>query len=91
MDIFNYRVPGYSLQSFFTAFDANEAKGYFCYYFVDSAAILYKKNLPSYNSFFSSIKGCNVLEEEFNTYQKLLDQGKSQEQALQILHLQEVP
>ena len=32
-----------------------------------------------------------MLEEEFNTYQKLLDQGKSQEQALQILHLQEVP
>ena len=91
LDILNYLVPGCSLQSFVKAFDTNKAKGYFCYNFMDSAAILNGENLPSYNSFFSSIKGCNVLEAECNAYQKLLAQDKSQQQALQLLHLQEVP
>ena len=47
--------------------------------------------LPPYADFWSSIKQCNVLEEEYNTYKKLLDQGKSQQEALETLRLREVP
>ena len=33
----------------------------------------------------------NVLEEEYDSFQKLLDQGKTEEEALQALHLSEKP
>ena len=48
-------------------------------------------DLPHYAHFWSSIKQCNVLEEEYNAYQKLLDQGKSQQEALETFRLQKVP
>ena len=50
-----------------------------------------KTSLPSYETFYSTIKGCNVLQEDYTTFQKLVDQGKSEQEALQILRLQEIP
>ena len=34
-------------------------------------------------TFYSTIKNCNVLEEERTVFQKLIDQGKSKQEALQ--------
>ena len=37
------------------------------------------------------IKGCNILEEEHTAFQKLIDQEKSEQEALQILRLTSKP
>ena len=91
LDILQFLAPGYNLKSFFKAFDANEEKGFFPYDYFTSADQLHETSLPSYETFYSTIKGCNVLEEDYTTFQKLVDQGKSEQEALQILRLQEVP
>ena len=79
------------MKSFFKAFDANEEKGFFSDDYFTSADQLDKTSLPTYETFYSSIKGCNVHEEDYITFQKLVDQGNSEQEALQILRLQEVP
>ena len=38
-----------------------------------------------YETFYSTIKGCDVLEEEYAAFRKFLDQGKSEQEALQSL------
>ena len=40
-----------------------------------------------YETFYSTIKNCNVLEEEHTVFQKLVNQGTPEQGALQILHL----
>ena len=40
-----------------------------------------------YQTFYSTIKNCNALEEEYAAFHKLLDQGKSEEEALHALRL----
>ena len=37
------------------------------------------------------LKGCNVLDEEHTAFQKLIDQGKSEKEAIQILRLTSKP
>ena len=49
------------------------------------------KLLPPYETFYSTIKNCNVLEEEHAVFQKLIDQGESEEEALQTLRLPAKP
>ena len=87
LDILQFLAPGYNLKSFFKAFDSNEEKGFFPYDYFISADQLDEITLPPYETFYSTIKGCNVLEEEQAAFQKLIDQGKSEQQALQILRL----
>ena len=91
LDILQFLAPGYSLKSFFKAFDANEEKGFFPYDYFTSTDQLDETSLPPYKTFYSAIKGCNVLEEEFNANQKLRDQGKNEQEALQALRLTEIP
>ena len=56
-------------------------------YYFTHADQLDEITLPPYGTFYSTIKGCNILEEEHTTFQKLIDQGKSEQEALQILRL----
>ena len=49
--------------------------------------ILNETTLLPYDTFYSTIKNCNVLEEEYILFQKLIDQGKAEQEALQILCL----
>ena len=37
--------------------------------------------LPTCETFYSTIKNCNVLEEEHVAFQKLVNQGKSEQEA----------
>ena len=59
-------------------------------YFI-SAEQLDETSLPPYEIFYSAIKGYNVLEEDYATFQKLIDQGKSEQEALQTLRLAAKP
>ena len=76
LDILQFLAPGYNWKSFYKAFDASEQKGFFPYDYFTSADQLDETSLPSYETFYSSIKGCNVLEEDYTTFQKLVNQGK---------------
>ena len=91
MDILQFLAPGYNLKSFFKAFGVSEQKGFFPYDYFTHADQLDETSLPPYETFYSTIKGCNVLEEEHTAFQKLIDQGKSEQEALQILCLTSKP
>ena len=91
MDILQFLAPGYNLKSFFKAFGVSEQKGFFPYDYFTHADQLDETTLPPYETFYSTIKGCNVLEEEHIAFQKLIDQGKSEQEALQILRLTSKP
>ena len=81
----------YNLKSFFKAFDGNEEKDFFPYDYFISADQLDETILPPYETFYSTIEGCNVLEEEQAAFHKLSDQGKSEQESLQILRLTSKP
>ena len=89
--ILQFLAPGYNLKSFFKPFVVSEQKGFFPYDYFTSAGQLDETTLPPYETFHSTIKGCNVLEEEHAVFQKLLNQGKSGQEALQILRLTSKP
>ena len=91
MDILQFLAPGYNLKSFFKAFGVSEQKGFFPYDYFTHADQLHETTLPPYETFYSTIKGCNILEEEHTVFQKLIDQGKSEQEALQILRLTSKP
>ena len=91
MDILQFLAPGYNLKSFFKAFGVSEQKGFFPYDYFTHADQLDETTLPPYETFYSTIKNCNVLEEDYATFQKLIDQGKSQQEALQALRLPTKP
>ena len=90
-DILQFLAPGYNLKSFFKAFGISEQKGFFPYDYFTHADQLDETTLPPYETFYSTIKGCYVLEEEHTAFQKLIDQGKSEQEALQILRLTSKP
>ena len=60
---------GYNLKSFFKAFGVSEQKGYFPYDYFTDANKLDERTLPPYEAFYSSLKHCNVLEEEYDSFQ----------------------
>ena len=66
-------------------------KGFFPYDYVTSAKQLAETSLPPYETFHCTVKGCNVLEEDYATFQKLINQGKSEQEALQTLRLAAKP
>ena len=91
MDILQFLAPGYNLKSSFKAFGVSEQKGFFPYDYFTSAEQLDETTLLPYDTFYSTIKGCNVPEEEHAAFQKLVDQGKSEQEALQTLRLEAKP
>ena len=91
LDVLQFLAPGYNLQSFFKAFGVTEQKGFFPYDYFVFADQLDETTLPPYETFYSTIKNCNVLEKEYISFQKLVDQGKSEQEALQILRLTSKP
>ena len=87
LDVLQFLAPGYNLKSFFKAFGVTEQKGFFPYDYFTSADQLDETTLPPYGTFYSTIKNCNFLEQEHAAFQKLADQGTSEQEALQILRL----
>ena len=82
MDILQFLAPGYNLRSFSKAFGVTEQKGFFPYYYFTSAGQIDETTLPPYETFYSTINNCNVLEEEPTVFQKLVDQGTFKQEAL---------
>ena len=67
MDILQFLTPGYNLKNFFKAFGVSEQKGFFPNDYFTHADQPDETTLPPYENFYSVIKGCNVLEEEYQS------------------------
>ena len=91
IDILQLLAPGCNLKSFFKAFGVPEQKGYLPYDYFTDANQLDERTVPPYEAFYSSLEHCNVLEEEYDLFQKLLHQGKTEQEALQALRVSEKP
>ena len=91
MDVLQFMAPGYNLKAFFKAFDTTDQKLGFPYEYLRDPQELEERQLPPYKSFFSTVKGCNILDEAFQTYQKLIHERKTSAQALKVLALEDVP
>ena len=71
LDISNYLAPGCSYAQFLKAYDVKMTKSFMCYDWLTSPEKLKYPSIPPYESFYSSLKQCNVLEEEYIQYEKL--------------------
>ena len=85
LDELQFLAPGYNFKRFFKAFDVTKQKGFFPYDYFTHVDQLDETTPPTYDTFYSAIKNCNVSEEEHAVFQKLVNQGKSKQKALQIL------
>ena len=65
LDISNYLAPGCSYSKFLKMFDVAESKSFFAYEYLSHESVLRETTLPSYDSFFSSLKNMNVLEADW--------------------------
>ena len=71
LDIIHYIAPGFSYDMFLKAYGAEQFKTYFPYEYFDSLEKLDSKVFPSYDHFFSSLKGRNTLEPVVGSYEVL--------------------
>ena len=89
--VFGFNSAGYNLKSFFKAFGVSKQKSFSPYDYFTHVDQLDETTLPPYETFYSTIKNCIVLEEEYAAFQKLLHQGKSKQEVLQSLRLPAKP
>lgn len=65
IDITNFIAPGSSYASYLSAFGCTEEKGFFPYEWVDNLNKLETTSLPPRRSFFSSLTGKSISEEDY--------------------------
>ena len=76
LDIQQYLSQGTSYDSFLKGFQAGASKGFLCYEYLDSFEKLNETRLPDYSHFYSSLKCVNVLDEEYQAWNRLNDDEK---------------
>ena len=92
LDISNLVAPGFSYDKFIKSYEIELHKSYFPYEFLTSFAKLDHTELPPYDAFFSSLKNCNVLEEEYSRYKTFIEVDKFAENvALKKMNLKRKP
>jgi hypothetical protein len=70
LDICNYLAAGTSYSQFLKAFQIEEKKSYFPYEYLSSFEKLNETSLPPYDSFYSSLKQANLLNIEYEQWEK---------------------
>ena len=91
LDILNFLGGGTSLDKFLKAYGASEETGFFPYEWFDDVAKLEQSCMPPAEAFFSKLKNFNVLDNEYQQYSQLLNQGVPVHDAMKKLRLKEVP
>jgi hypothetical protein len=93
IDITEYLAPHCSYREFIKAYSDDELqKSYFCYEWLDHPDKLDYPRLPSLDDFYSSLKGTNVLDEEYFHYVDLIQHyGMREDEALREMELSERP
>ena len=80
-----------TLDSFLKAYKASELKGCFPYEWFDTPNKLDEQQLPSHDDFYSKLKKSKPLDKEYDDFQKLLNTGLTEEEALKKLGLKTKP
>ena len=70
LDVSHYIAPGYSYSQFLKSYKAKEQKSFFCYQYLRDPSVLKETKLPPYEAFFSDLKECNVLEQDWKNWQQ---------------------
>ena len=65
LDIINYIAPGFSYQNFIKAYGVKDNKFFFPFEWLDTLDKLDYSELPSYESFYSSLKKSSITKEEY--------------------------
>ena len=91
LDIMKFLGGATTLDSFLKAYKASEMKRYFPYEWFETPNKLDEQQLPSYHDFYSKLKNSNPLDKEIDDYQKFLNNGITEEQALKKLGLKTKP
>lgn len=76
LDITNFVAPGFSYDKFIKSYEIDLHKSFFPYEFLTSFEKLEHAQLPPYEAFYSSLKNCNVLNEEHARYLRLVNEEK---------------
>ena len=92
LDASNYLAAGTSYDSFLKSYDTEVRKSYFPYEWLDDYSKLQYSQLPSYDAFYSKLKGVNTLETEYKLFENLLlkNDGDS-EKTLKMMKLNSPP
>jgi hypothetical protein len=65
LDVMNFLAAGVSLDKWLKAYKCSMTKGFFPYEWLDSYDKLYQDHLPSYEEWYSSLKGQNISIEDY--------------------------
>ena len=77
---------------FLKSYDTMDRKRFFPYEWLDKYSKLQYSQLPSYDAFYSKLKGANTLEIEYKTYENLLlKHDNNVEKSLKIMKLNTPP
>ena len=71
LDIRNYLAPGFDYATYLKAYQCVITKGYFPYEWMDNLEKLKQMSLPSHEDFFSTLKNCNISEDEYAFCQQI--------------------
>jgi len=87
IDALRYLAPGFTLRRFITSFAPEVPLGkiWFPYEYIKSLEKLKEPQLPNYDSFYSSLKGMNLLEEDELNFEKMISSGLSEDAAINRL------
>ena len=91
LDIMNFLGGATSLGSFLKAYKTSETKGFFPYERFDNTHKMQNPELPPYDAFYSKLRSCNPLENEYTEYVNLLKSRLTTEQAVIKLKLSRPP
>ena len=91
LDIQYYLAPGYNLNKFLKAYNAESLKAEFPYEHLNKIADLKSTQFAPYSGFWSSLKQINTLEVESIEFNRLVQQLGSESRALRELGLTEPP
>ena len=70
LDLSNFLAPGTSYSQFLKAYGVPESKLFFPYEYLDSFERLSETEFPVYETFYSTLKKCNVLEADHLAWEK---------------------
>ena len=89
--IMNFLGGATSLDSVLKAWKTKETKGFFPYEWFDCPDKMNNKELPPYDSFFSTLRNSSPLEKDHNDFQNLVNSGLTTEQAVVKLRMDGIP
>jgi len=91
MDVLSYLGGPTSYDNWTRKILGSRKKLFYPYDYMDSLEKLKERELPPLHCWMSGLKNCNILEQDKQLYEKYLADGKSEEEALKLLDLEQPP